>query len=156
MRKDRRSWLAAPLWHALIIAAIASVSTLSRTLIHSPPRYDGAGYAVLARALATGQGYRGVDRPDLPRHAHFPPGYPWALSLVWRCTGMSVVSAHLFSATCTALATLVFWAWLRRLYAARVALFLGLALAVNWAWCRIGGSIQSEPLYFLMSGLRFG
>ena len=31
----------------------------------------------------------------------------------------------------------------------RTALFLGLALSLNWTWGRVGGSIQSEPLYML-------
>ena len=47
----------------------------------APPRYDGAGYAVLARSLAEGSGYRAIDHPDRPRHAHFPPGYPLLLAL---------------------------------------------------------------------------
>jgi hypothetical protein len=64
-----------------------------------------------------------------------------------------VASARLFSAFCTVAATVAYWAWLRWFYSARLAFLLGLALAVNWAWCRIGGAIQSEPLYLLLSAL---
>ena len=35
------------------------------------------------------------------------------------------------------------------IYTPWLALILGLALAVNWTWGRVGGSIQSEPLYLL-------
>ena len=38
---------------------------------------------------------------------------------------------------------------MRIIYSPELALILGLALAVNWTWGRVGGSIQSEPLYML-------
>jgi len=116
----------------------------------APPRFDGAGYAVLARAWLTGQGYRAIDHPDRPRHAHFPPGYPLLLALTWRVTGTSVRAAHIVSGLCTVGATLAAWWWFRRLMSSRAALILGLALAVNWLWVRTGGAIQSEPLYMLL------
>ena len=55
--------------------------------------FDGAGYAVLARAWMSGQGYRAIDHPDGPRHTHFPPGYPSLLAMTWEVTGISVISA---------------------------------------------------------------
>ena len=67
----------------------------------APPRFDGAGYAVLARGLLGGQGYRAIDHPDRPLHAHFPPGYPIALALdlashrrVGHCRPCAVVPLH--------------------------------------------------------------
>jgi Dolichyl-phosphate-mannose-protein mannosyltransferase len=153
MRQNWRDRLASPWAGALIIGAVACVNVIGNTRFDSPPRFDGAGYAILARALSSGAGYREIDHPDRPRHAHFPPGYPYALSAIWRVTGPSFRTAHLFSAVCTIAATIAFWGWFRRLYAPRVVFILGLALALNWTWGRIGGSIQSEPLYFLLSGL---
>ena len=47
---------------------------MSNTRFHSPPRFDGAGYAVLAESLLAGQGYREIDHPERPPHAHYPPG----------------------------------------------------------------------------------
>src|SRR3954466_2478395 len=96
----------------------------------SPPRYDGAGYAVLARSLAEGKGYRAIDHPDEPLHAHFPPGYPAFMALV----GPSSHAFHLASSLCTVGATLAAWCWFRRMYSGEVALLLGLALAINWIW----------------------
>src|SRR3954454_4444690 len=116
----------------------------------APPRYDGAGYAVLARSLAEGRGYRAIDHPDQPRHAHFPPGYPALLALVRTVAGASPFAAHLASCLCTVGATLVSWIWFRRIYPRHLALALGLALAVNWTWARTGTGIQSEPLYVLL------
>jgi hypothetical protein len=115
--------------------------------LSAPPRFDGAGYAVLGEALAEGRGYREIDRPGSPRHAHFPPGYPAALAVLWKATGRSAAAAHLFSAACTVAAVLLAWHWFRTIYPPGPALILGLSLALNWTWGRTGGAIQSEPFY---------
>jgi hypothetical protein len=132
-----------------VLAIAAAVSIALNTDLMAPPRFDGAGYAVLGNALASGRGYREIDTPESPRHAHFPPGYPAALALLWRCAGRSVPAAHLFSIVCTLTAVLLAWKWFRTLYPPRTAFILGLSLALNWTWARIGGSIQSEPFYLL-------
>ena len=135
---------------ACLIAAVAILAMAGQGDFTAPPRYDGAGYAVLARSLAEGAGYRAIDHPDRPRHAHFPPGYPALLALAWRIAGPSAPVAHVVSSLCTLGATLAAWWWFRRIYPRKVALLLGLALAVNWAWARTGPGIQSEPLYELL------
>ena len=138
---------------ACLIAAVSALSACGNAAWSAPPRYDGAGYAVLARALLEGQGYRAIDHPDRPRHAHFPPGYPLVLAAAWRWTGISIVAAHGASVLCTVGASLAAWCWYRRLTPPVPALFLGLALAINWLWARTGGAIQSEPLYMLLGQL---
>lgn len=149
----RRAGAGRALLHVTIITLVATASVLGNTRFHSPPRFDGAGYAVLAQAILSGQGYREIDHPERPPHAHYPPGYPVALAALWSLTGPSVVAAHALSVVCTVLAVLAAWCWLRRLYAPRLALLLGLALAVNWTWVRAGGAIQSEPLYLALAQL---
>src|SRR5205823_5811430 len=72
------------------------------------------------------------------------------LTLLWGTTGYSAVAAHVASCVCTVAATLAAWWWFRRLHGRHVALVLGLALAVNWAWARTGSAIQSEPLYEML------
>src|SRR4051794_4207099 len=121
----------------------------------SPPRYDGAGYAVLARSLTEGKGYRAIDHPDQPRHVHFPPGYPAFLAIVQGVAGSSAHTLHRASSLCTVGATLAAWCWFRRIYPrdAALALTLGLALAINGFWARPGTAIQSEPLYELLCQL---
>ena len=146
--RTRRRWR---LWsEGLLVAVVAGAMVAGNTDFNSPPRFDGAGYAVLAEALRTGSGYRAIDHPDAPLHAHFPPGYPAALGLLWSVTGRSARSAHLFSTACTVAATWLAWNFYRRLYPRRVAFLLGLALATNWAWARSGGAIGSEPLFVLL------
>jgi hypothetical protein len=131
-----------------ILLTIASAAAVALdTDFSSPPRFDGAGYAVLGEALASGRGYREIDAPGSPRHAHFPPGYPAALALIWKTFGRSAAAAHGFSSACAVAAVLLAYRWFRTLYPPRQALVLGLALALNWTWARGGGAIQSEPLY---------
>lgn len=150
----KREALANPFWGGAAITALAVFGAWANTDLNAPPRYDGAGYAVLAESLASGRGYREIDHPDAPRHGHFPPGYPLTLAALWRATGgRSVSAAHGLSMVCTAAATLAVWRWFRTLYRPGVACLLGLALAVNWTWGRNGGSIQSEPLFLLLEAL---
>jgi hypothetical protein len=66
---------------------------------------------------------------------------------------MSAAVGHATSILCTTGAVVVGWCWFRWLFPRRVALLLGLALAMNWSWQRVGGNIQSEPLYMLLQQL---
>lgn len=152
-RGGRRFWNH-PVWAGGTVAAVSLLMAWGNADLHTPPRFDGAGYAVLGEALASGRGYREIDHPDAPRHAHFPPGYPAALAALWRATGgRSEPVAHGFSLACTAAAAAAAWRWFRTMYGPGVAWLLGMALAVNWTWGRVGGSIQSEPLFLLLEAL---
>jgi hypothetical protein len=143
-----RSWLA-----VLYLATVATLCIALQTNPNAPPRYDGAGYAVLATALLDGQGYRGIAHPDAPLHTHFPPGYPAFLALVWKAFGRSDFAAHAASAACALGATLAAWLWFRAMYARPVALAMAAALACNWTWTRSGAGVQSEPLFELLGQL---
>ena len=44
---------------------------------------DDAMYVVLAKALASGEGYRYLNLPGHPAATHFPPGYPAFLAALW-------------------------------------------------------------------------
>jgi hypothetical protein len=138
---------------AVLVLAVSAAFVLGNAVWSASPRFDGAGYSVLAQALFSGQGYRAIDQPGRPPHAHFPPGYPLFLAAVWRFTGSSLVAAHAASAVCTIAAALVTWLWFRMLLPSRAALASGLALSVNWVWARNGSAILSEPLFLLLSQL---
>ncbi|MFN8570945.1 MAG: glycosyltransferase family 39 protein [Gemmatimonadaceae bacterium] len=45
---------------------------------------DDGIYMVLAKSLATGEGYRFLQMPGAPNATHYPPLYPAFLSLLWR------------------------------------------------------------------------
>ena len=151
--RRQRGRITTALLSACLVVSVSAVMTCGNADWSAPPRFDGAGYAVLAQAWQSGQGYRAIDHPDRPRHAHFPPGYSLVLALAWRIAGKSATAAHVLSTLFTLGACLAAWIWFRRLVASPVALVLGLALAVNWLWARTGSAILSEPLYMLLSQL---
>ncbi len=153
MAGTRRSRSTRVLLSGLIVTVVGVASVGGNTDVFAPPRYDGAGYAMLGLALADGQGYREIHSPTPARHTHFPPGYPLTLAATWRVAGRSVVAAHVLSIAFTVAAIVAAWWWFRSMYTERVALAAGLALATNWTWGRVGGAIQSEPPYFLWSQL---
>jgi len=45
---------------------------------------DDAIYVVLAKALATGEGFRMINVPGAPHATHFPPAYPMFLAALWK------------------------------------------------------------------------
>lgn len=135
---------------ALILAGLAIAAILGNIGWREPPRFDGAGYAVLARAIGTGAGYRAIDHPDRPPHVNFPPGYPLVLAAIWSVSGPSAPAAHAASALFSVGSTLLAWRWFRTQLPRRAAFWLAAALAVNWIGSRTGGEIQSEPLYGLL------
>ncbi|CAN5365179.1 hypothetical protein BH09GEM1_BH09GEM1_26450 [soil metagenome] len=59
---------------------------------------DDAMYLILAKSLATGQGYRSLNVPGAPPNTHFPPGYPAVLSLLWRAAPSFPRNVILFKA----------------------------------------------------------
>lgn len=46
--------------------------------------WDDVTYLTVAKAIATGQGYRDLNLPGAPPHVSYPPLYPLALAAVWR------------------------------------------------------------------------
>ncbi len=136
-----------------VCLVVAGLGIARSGRLDEPPRFDGAGYATLGAALASGRGYRDVGHPDAPAHAHFPPGYPAALAAVWTIRrGVSLPWAHGFSMACTLVGVGAACRWWRTTEPRTAAALLGLALAANWTWARVGASIQSEPLFLAVGG----
>jgi hypothetical protein len=116
---------------------------------------DDAIYAVLAKALATGEGYRMINLPGAPHATHFPPGYPFFLSLLWRIAPSfpeNVVVFKFANAALLSLASLGAYRFgrsplgLSPLVAAGVAMAGTLSLAV----LLVTGVVLSEPLFMAL------
>lgn len=58
---------------------------------------DNADYYLLANALASGEGYVNTHLPGLPAANHFPPGYPFIMSLLIRIGFDSIISMKVFN-----------------------------------------------------------
>ena len=74
-------------WYAAITAAIVIAAVIAA--IGPYPVgvfYDDGIYLVLAKALATGEGYRYLNIPGTPAATHYPPGYPIVLAALWKVT----------------------------------------------------------------------
>lgn len=76
-------------WRVPLACAIAAGLTLGAQLWAASDLpvgvfYDDGLYVILAKALAEGEGYRYLNLPGAPPGVHYPPAYPFVLSLVWR------------------------------------------------------------------------
>jgi hypothetical protein len=113
---------------------------------------DDAMYVTLAKALATGQGYRWLNLPGAPPATHFPPGYPALLALIWRAFPSFPGNVLAFKAANAFL--LAFSGAMMVVFARRRFGFSPLAAAVlSIAGCAVipalvlSTSVLSEPLF---------
>jgi len=76
-----------PRHERLLLVAIAALVLLVAILTVTPwpvgAFQDDAIYTVLAKALATGEGFRLINLPGSPYNTHYPPGYPLVLAALW-------------------------------------------------------------------------
>ena len=117
--------------------------------------FDDGVYVALARALATGQGYVNGHLPDPFPGVHYPPLYPWALSLLWRVWPefpANVALFQLFDAACLGLAAWGMAAHARRLpLPPQVRVPLTAAGLVAFPMLAMVGVRFSEPLFLALA-----
>lgn len=102
---------------SLLVAAALLVGVAAMTPWLVGGLYDDGMYVVLAKSLATGEGYRYLNIPGAPRGTHFPPGYPAFLSILWRAWPAFPANVTLFklaNAALMALGALGTWVLARR------------------------------------------
>lgn len=116
---------------------------------------DDAIYTVLGRALATGEGFRLTNLPGAPHATHFPPGYPFVLSLLWRISPEfpdNIVVFKFANAVFLACAAFAIWYFGRTrlgmstLAAAAAAIVSTLSVVV----LLLTGVVMSEPLFMAL------
>ena len=113
---------------------------------------DDAIYTVLAKALATGDGYRMINLPGAPHATHYPPGYPFLLSLLWRVWPEfpdNVVVFKFANAVLLAVAAVAMYRFMRsRLdYRPLGAALIAIAGTVSITMLQLAGLVLSEPLF---------
>lgn len=116
---------------------------------------DDSMYVILARSLATGQGYRFLNIPGLPAGTHFPPGYPALLALVSFVAPSfpdSVVVFKALNAAFLAVASVGVALLLRRRLdvGAGWGAAAGLATAVSIPLLTLGSMVLSEPFFLAL------
>jgi hypothetical protein len=113
---------------------------------------DDGMYTVLARSLATGEGYRFTNLPGAPNATHFPPLYPLFLAALWKVFPSFPANVTLFkfaNAALIALAAGFGWVFARRLLAMSrwaAALSVG-AFSACAPVVLLGVMVMSEPLF---------
>jgi hypothetical protein len=113
MMPDRRErWL--PLVLAVMAAAwvVVSIEPFPVGVFQ-----DDGIYYVLAKSLATGEGYRYLHMPDAPVAVHYPPLYPLVLAGFWKLSPEFPANVTLFkfvNAAFTAMIALGAWRFARR------------------------------------------
>jgi hypothetical protein len=73
-------------WERSIVLVSILVAGVIYTLALTPQigdAYDDGHYVMLAQAIARGEGYNQIMTPGHSPEAHFPPGWPLLLSVVW-------------------------------------------------------------------------
>jgi hypothetical protein len=121
-------------WWPLALAGIAALAlAVGLAIVDALPVgvvADDSFYVILARALASGEGYRYLNVPGHPAATHFPPGYPALLALlsfVAPAFPASVVAFKALNAAFLAAASVL----VARLLRTRVGLSTGWSAAVG-------------------------
>lgn len=139
----------------LVAGVVGLVAMLTVTPWPVGAFQDDAIYTVLAKSLATGEGYRMLNLPGTPQATHYPPGYPFFLSLLWRLSPSfpdNIVLFKFANAVWLALAALGAQAFARTrlgwpmLPSALAAVTGTLAIVV----LLITGVVLSEPMFMAL------
>ncbi len=113
--------------------------------------HDDAMYVILARSLASGEGYRYLNLPGAPAATHFPPGYPALLAMVsWIAPAFPaslVVFKALNAVFLAAAAVLLVRFAQARAVGARWAIALGAVSAISVPLLVLGSMVLSEPFF---------
>lgn len=116
--------------------------------------HDDAMYVILARALASGEGYRFLNLPGAPAATHFPPGYPALLAVVSLFAPAFPANVVVFKALnaifLAASAMLVACFARSRAVGSRWALALGFATAVSIPLLVLSSMVLSELLFLAL------
>lgn len=116
--------------------------------------HDDAMYVILARSLASGEGYRFLNLPGAPAATHFPPGYPAFLALVSFVAPAfpaSVVAFKACNAAFLAAAAVLVARFARARFAgATWAAGLAVACAVSVPLLLLGSMVLSEALFLAL------
>jgi hypothetical protein len=136
-------------WPAIVIliaGALARIWWL--TEVNTQPQTDFAWYFQRAAELSQSLGYR----TEHGHTAYWPPGFSFALALVFKFTGPSLMAAKILNATLTLLCGLLTSAITFRLIGSRtLSATAGLLVALSPGMIAYSGILASEPLYTFLS-----
>jgi hypothetical protein len=149
-----------PVWLAPLVVGATVLAVAIATMTPWPVGvfYDDGIYAILAKSLATGEGYRYLNLPGHPAATHYPPGYPALLALLWLASPTFPENVALFklaNAVLLSLGAAGLFVFARR----ELALGTGAAAGAILLGCltvpvlAVTGVLFSEPFFLAMLGL---
>ncbi len=118
---------------------------------------DNAYYYVLGKALFTGEGYVNIATVDKVPNNHFPPGYPFLISLLMHFSD-SVVFLKMMNGLLLLMSLLIIYFLFRQLTGNLKIAFVGtLLLTLNVHFLQYGTMMMSEIpfIFFTMLGILF-
>ena len=118
--------------------------------------HDDGVYAITAKALAQGQGYRLLNLPGLPFQVKYPILYPLILSLAWLAEPrfpQNLPALHALTIAFAALAIPLLYLYLRQAKQCGkwLAGLISLLVAANFHFIYYATSLMSEAPYFFFS-----
>jgi hypothetical protein len=143
-----------------IVAIVVGATGLLYYSAFQPERFgfyrDDSLYVVMAKALATGQGYRIISIPNEPVQTKSPPVYPFLLSLIWKLKPQfpQNLTAMMLLTTIIAIAFLgqTYRYVIKHAYATRWQAIIVIGLtAINWRTIVLASGIYSEMVYAALS-----
>ncbi len=134
----------------LLGAALLALGTLNGQL--GGIGGDNAQYILLARSIATGQGYRTIQEPGSPLHTSYPFGFPLMLTPIVALWGSHAFLPMHGMVVAWALLSLVLWfRWVREETRSSIALATVGCLATTPLWVGAYQQILSEFPYLAFS-----
>jgi hypothetical protein len=141
--EDRRA-----LREGLLVAAVAALvrgAVLVGVVREAVPAADGVYYHRLAARLAEGAGYTWLWPDGVVTHAaHYPVGYPFLLSLVYRVTGPLAAAGALLNLILGVAGVAAVQAMTRRFAGRRAGLLAGLLAALDPATVLYTPALMTE------------
>jgi tetratricopeptide (TPR) repeat protein len=137
-----------PVAVALVLGcfALASCARLNLSVALDP---DGTEFLLLARSMATGNGYRDISRPDWPVHTLRPPGFPLLLVPAMLVAPYNVVAAKLTVVFLAAATLFIFWRLASSLLGPGPGLIVFLLMATSPETLTYATDIFSEIPYLV-------
>ena len=139
----------------LVTALVMLVAMMTITTWPVGVMEDDGIYTVLARSLVNGEGFRLTNLPGSPNATHYPPGYPFVLSLLWRASPAfpgNIVVFKFANAVFLGLAALGTWyvAHMRLGMSRRSAGVVAILSTISIVVLLVTGLVLSEPLFLAL------
>jgi 4-amino-4-deoxy-L-arabinose transferase-like glycosyltransferase len=112
---------------------------------------DNAEFAILARALASGHGFRYLNHPDLQPSTKYPPGFPLLLAMWIPLFGESMVVMKVVVLGCYVLAVVAAFLLGRKLVDERLSLVAALMIGTSASILPYSHEVLSDIPYALFS-----